>query len=251
MPQPANRHPHAQLIKAVQAQRRTVPGLDDEPTWRALLTAVTGKDSLRRMGAPDFGRVLDELTRRGAPRRQLKVRPTAELAGQVALARALWISLHQLGAVEDPSDDALEAWARRQTKGHTADGAGLPALAWAGPAEMRSIVEGLWAIAGRHGWNKPIAPEIRAFAELREAHGLPPAGPATLAKIKLVMALWQRLVEDGVFRSATFAKLTTWLQTRSIATVQHPYQLDADQAERAAVKLAAWVAEVRAKGAAA
>lgn len=211
---------------------------------------VPGKRSAAQLTRRERGAVLDELRRLGAgkakAKRRLKVHPSADTAGMVAKARAMWISLHQLGAVADPSDQALEAWARRQTKAHTADGSGLAALAWAGPQEMRSIIEGMWAIAGRHGWHKPSSQERQRFGEHRLRMELPTDGPGHQEKITLVIALWDQLKAAGVFRSATFAKLETWLQTRSIASVTHPWHLDADQAERAAGKLAKWLAEVRA-----
>jgi phage gp16-like protein len=250
MAEAARKDPYrAREIAALHAMAKELALTED--SRRDIMERVTGKRSAGDLTPRERQAVLDEFRRLGAgkakARRRLRVQPAPEMAGMVAKARAMWISLHQLGAIADPTDASLEAWAKRQTKAHTADGAGLAALAWAGPAEMRSIIEGLWAIAGRHGWTKPIAPEIESFNRMRDAHGLPPRGSATLAKIKLVLALWDQLVKAGVFRAGTFARLETWLQSRSIAVVVHPYQLDDDQAERAAVKLAKWLAEVRAE----
>jgi phage gp16-like protein len=249
MAEAARKDPYrAREIGALHAMAKELALTED--SRRDVIQRVTGKRSAGDLTPNERKAVLDEFRRLGAgkanPKRGLRVQPSADTAGMVAKARAMWISLHQLGAVTDPSDGALEAWARRQTKGHTADGAGLPALAWAGPQEMRSIIEGMWAIAGRHGWSKPTSPQRQAFAEHRERMQLPAGGPGLLEKITLVVALWDQLIAAGVFRHGTFAKLETWLHSRSIAIVTHPWHLDADQAERAAAKRATWLAEVRA-----
>jgi len=47
-------------IKAVQACRRQVAGLDDDDAWREFLgRAAGGQTSLRAMGYRDLGKVLD------------------------------------------------------------------------------------------------------------------------------------------------------------------------------------------------
>lgn len=73
-------------------------------------------------------------------------------------ARALWISLHQLGVVRDPSDKALEAFARRQL--------GVDKLQWADEGLGYRLVEALKAMAARAGWDQDLAgvkPERQVF----------------------------------------------------------------------------------------
>jgi phage gp16-like protein len=64
-------------------------------------------------------------------------------------ARALWISLHQLGVVRDRSEKALESFARRQLK--------VDRLQWADPAACYRLIEALKAMAERAGWSQDLA----------------------------------------------------------------------------------------------
>lgn len=70
-------------------------------------------------------------------------------------ARALWISLHQLGVVENGSEAALEAFAKRQL--------GVDALQWADQSQAEPLIKGLKAMAERAGWSqKGSLDEIKA-----------------------------------------------------------------------------------------
>lgn len=70
-------------------------------------------------------------------------------------ARALWISLHQLGVVENGSEAALEAFAKRQL--------GVDALQWADQSHAEPLIKGLKAMAERAGWSqKGSLDEIKA-----------------------------------------------------------------------------------------
>lgn len=104
--------PAKDAIKAIQTRRRQVPGLQDEVTWREFLTATAGCNSLRAMTGRQHVQVLDELARRGAGkgegRRKLADDP------QSRKLRALWINLHQAGAVQSGTEKALAAWCGRQ-----------------------------------------------------------------------------------------------------------------------------------------
>ncbi|QRY97277.1 regulatory protein GemA [Sphingomonas paucimobilis] len=64
-------------------------------------------------------------------------------------ARAMWISLHLLKAINDPSDRALEAFGRRQLH--------CDKLQWANQSLVYRLVEALKAIAERHGWDQSVA----------------------------------------------------------------------------------------------
>jgi phage gp16-like protein len=63
-------------------------------------------------------------------------------------ARALWISLHQLGAVRDPSERALEAFGKRQL--------GVDRLQWADQGQGHRLIEALKAMAERAGWSQDL-----------------------------------------------------------------------------------------------
>lgn len=107
------------VIQAIQATRRQVAGLADDETWRAWLAKRPGGvTSLREMEGRQLGAVLDDLHKAGALRR------TADQHGrrryvddqQMKMIRGLWIELHKAGKVRNPSEEALGAFVRRQTR---------------------------------------------------------------------------------------------------------------------------------------
>src|SRR5665213_3087330 len=104
------------LIARVKIAQKEM-GLDD-PTYRAVLQRVTGRNSAADCSEAQLGQVLDEFKAKGwspkvfvsrrdkqAPARALGRRPADTPTARKA--RAMWISLHQLGVVENPSEPAL------------------------------------------------------------------------------------------------------------------------------------------------
>lgn len=61
-------------------------------------------------------------------------------------ARALWISLYHLGAVHNPAEQALEAFACKQL--------GCEKLIWARQSDAYRLIEALKAMAIRNGWRQ-------------------------------------------------------------------------------------------------
>ncbi len=124
-------------------------GLDEE-TYRAILERLTGHRSAKDCTDAQLGRVLDELKAKGwtprpfAGQKSKSVRRADHPAAKKA--RALWISLHQLGAVRDGSEKALEAFARRQLQ--------VEQLQWADAARVYKLIEALKAMAERAGWDQ-------------------------------------------------------------------------------------------------
>ncbi len=89
-------------------------------------------------------------------------------------ARALWISLHQLGAVRNPSDLALEAFAKRQLK--------VEFWRWSDQSMSYRLIEALKAMAKRHGWDPGEGKTTKPIA----------------IKARLTRAILAKLVEAGV-----------------------------------------------------
>jgi len=122
----------------------------DEGAYRAVLERLTGHRSARDCSDGEIGRVLDEFKAKGwKPRAKVlsttrKPRPADHPATRKA--RALWISLAQLGVVRDASESALEAFARRQL--------GVERLQWADQARVYKLIEALKAMAERAGWSQ-------------------------------------------------------------------------------------------------
>jgi phage gp16-like protein len=169
---PARRSASPMLAK-VQIARKEL-GLDED-TYRAVLERLTGQRSAAGLDDRRLGLVLDEFKAKGwkpalvqgakataskSPRRQAASHPVAKKA------RALWISLHKLGVVENSSEQALEAFAFRQL--------GVERLDWAKQREGFRLIEALKAMAERAGWDQSgsldeIKDRLAALMEARRA----------------------------------------------------------------------------------
>lgn len=132
-------------------------GLDD-PTYRVLLERITGQTSAKDCTEAQLGKVLDEMKAKGWKPALKVVARNPGVAAQRGVqasnpvakkARAMWISLHQLGAVRDPSERALEAFGRRQL--------GVEKLQWANQSHGYRLIEALKAMAEREGWSQDVA----------------------------------------------------------------------------------------------
>lgn len=175
------------LVKLIHVARREL-GLD-EPTYRAMLHNVGGAPSTTDLGLPALKRVVEHCKRLGfvvkggvapgrAPRRQ-------DTSLQGSKARALWLFLHHLGAVRDPSEAALAAYCRRI--------AGVDDLHWADAGAMHRLIE------TQKKWARRVLPEPMAalLAELA-AHHPRRAAAATAALqqgdgFEVQVRVWARL----------------------------------------------------------
>jgi len=138
----------ARPILARVAIARKELGLDEE-TYRAILERLTGHRSAKDCTDGDLGRVLDEFKAKGWTPKPFQAKARAARPADhpaAKKARALWISLHQLGVVRDRSDAALESFARRQLK--------VEALQWADKQRIYKLIEALKAMAERAGWRQ-------------------------------------------------------------------------------------------------
>lgn len=161
-------------------------GLSDDD-YRAILVEVTGKRSSADLSFLELGKVLDRFKTRGWT-------PTVKAASDMPAARqrsrsadhpsakkarALWISLGQLGVVRNPSEPALEAMAARQL--------GIERLQWANGAHCYALIEALKGMATRAGWDQAIDDSAR--------NASPDASDLTILKRRLATAQAVRL--DG------------------------------------------------------
>ena len=125
------------LIKLIHVARRELR-MDDD-TYRLLLAGMTGLDgatSTADLSVPNLLRVLEQLKLRG-----FKVRPSNQpkrpLADDVQSKkiRSLWLTLHELGAVRDPSEAALAKFVLGMTR--------VAALQWLTTAQASRVIENL------------------------------------------------------------------------------------------------------------
>jgi phage gp16-like protein len=86
------------LIGAVHAAKKATD-LDEE-TYRAMLARLTGKSSARDLSDFELRQVLDHMNG-GRDRRSFA--PPKTTSPTAKKARALWICLYALGAIDDPS----------------------------------------------------------------------------------------------------------------------------------------------------
>lgn len=133
----------------------------DESAYRAMLLRLTGQESARGLSEQQIGVVLDEMKAKGwkptvvvqggrrAGKTDAASRPRQADHPVARKARALWISLWQLGEVREPSDAALEAFAKRQL--------GCERLQWADQAQGYKLIEALKAWGERAGWPQDLA----------------------------------------------------------------------------------------------
>lgn len=146
------------LIKLIHVARREL-GLDED-TYRTLLRTAGGADSTTLMSVPALKAVVEHAKRAG-----FKVRATAasaarpdrrqDTSGEARKVRALWLFLHHLGAVRDPSERALAAYVKRIAK--------VDDMHWAPGAAMTKLIETLkkWAMRYLPGVIKAMVDQCR------------------------------------------------------------------------------------------
>lgn len=116
----------------------------DEADYRAALVEVTGKKSLTQCSDAQLAKMLEWLASKGFRAVQTSGARATATHPMARKARALWISLYHLNAVENPSEQALEAFAKRQLK--------CEKLVWANQRDAYKLIEALKAWAVRAGW---------------------------------------------------------------------------------------------------
>lgn len=130
----------------------------DEDSRRDVLERVTGRRSSADCTDVQLDLVVAEFKRLGwtaKPARSAAPRPAAATGPKPATspialkARAMWKSLHNLGAVRNGSEPALEAFAKRQL--------GVDRLQWADQSMAYRLIEALKKMAERAGWSQDLA----------------------------------------------------------------------------------------------
>lgn len=131
------------LIAKVHVAKKEMGLTDDD--YRAMLVRVTGNLSSADCDVTELRSMVEEMKSKGFRPKPARGRAPASDHPSARKARALWISLHHLGAIHNPSEQALEAFAKRQLK--------VEKLQWADQAKAYKLIEALKGIAERHGWS--------------------------------------------------------------------------------------------------
>jgi hypothetical protein len=132
------------LIAKIHVAKKEMALVDDD--YRQMLLDVTGRASSADCTVPELTQMVEAMKQKGfRPKSSSKGAADHPFAKK---ARALWISLYHLNAVHNPSEQALEAFARRQLK--------CERMQWANQAQCYKLIEALKAIAERHGWEQRV-----------------------------------------------------------------------------------------------
>ncbi|MGE0773543.1 MAG: regulatory protein GemA [Sphingomonadaceae bacterium] len=207
----AAQHRRSMLAKINIARHQLAMAEDD---YRQILFEATGRASLRECSERQLDQVLARM-------KALGFQPLPRAGGKSAAqhpmakkARALWISLHQLGVVNNPSEKALEAFAHRQL--------GCERLVWARQSDAFRLIEALKAMAARGGWpqsclvtQKPLSPIAlqqglcnAILRKLKEADAIP-------ADWELHDAAWRLCgienLKDGAWTAEDYQRLASAL----------------------------------------
>lgn len=140
----STQHRRAMLAK-INIARHQLGMVEDD--YRQLLHATTGQISLKTCDDRQLAQMIAALKSKG-----FQALPKGQPGGKkgvaqhpVALkARALWISLYQLGVVHNPDEAALEAFAKRQTK--------CEKMVWMNQSQGFALIEALKSMAVKGGW---------------------------------------------------------------------------------------------------
>ena len=143
-----NKMPYVQgknLIKLIHVAKRDL-GMEND-SYRAIIKKVTKNrtDSTKDCTALELERVISHLKKAGFKVRKPKTaqpkeaRPLAT-GGEVSKVRALWLLLHEIGAVKNPSESALNAYVKRVTN--------IEDLSWLNGDQLTILIETLkkWAV---------------------------------------------------------------------------------------------------------
>ena len=132
------------LIRLIHVAKRDL-SMDDD-TYRAILQRIGKKASSADLTIPELEKVLEHLKRSGfkvrSKAKPAQAKPSRPLAqdGESKKIRALWLFLHELGAVKNPSEEALAAYVKRI--------AGVDALQWISGEQAERLIETMkkWAM---------------------------------------------------------------------------------------------------------
>lgn len=157
----------------------------DDDSYRAVLLRETGQISAGACTDAQLEKLIAAFGRLGF--KATPAKPQVGANGKAGFrradhpvarkARAMWISLGYLCAIDNPSERALEAFGQRQL--------GCTTLQWANQAQGDRMIEALKAIGERHGWRQSLA----GVGKVHHVHAL---------KVRLADAILAKLKRTGM-----------------------------------------------------
>lgn len=151
----------ARLIRLIHVARRDLHMEDD--AYRAIVAdKAGGKTSSADCSVVELDKILAHLKAAGFKVRKPKaVKPVEQrrldTSGEASKVRALWLLLHELGAVRNPSEAALAGYVRRM--------AGIDDLHWADGNAILTLIESLkkWAMRFLPQAVRDMVPQVAAL----------------------------------------------------------------------------------------
>lgn len=145
------------LIRVIHVARREL-AMDDD-TYRGILQRVGNAQSAKDLSVSNLQRVLDHMKACG-----FKVRPNRKPSRPLAedpeskKIRAMWLFMHELGVVRDPSERALAAYVKRISH--------VDALQWTNGDQTLAVIESLksWAMRFLPHLVRNLAPTVLALS---------------------------------------------------------------------------------------
>lgn len=136
---PAAHSNRTSMIQLIHVAKRDL-ALDDDAYQAIIQKQANGKTSSGDCTTEELDAILRHMKRSGFRVRHTKPKPSRKLdtSAEASKVRALWLLLHQIGEVRDPSESALASYCKRIAK--------VDDLHWAG-AKIYTLIETLkkWA----------------------------------------------------------------------------------------------------------
>lgn len=141
----SQQHRRAMLAK-IHVARKELAIVEDD--YRQILVDQTGHLSAKDCSDAELAKVLDALKDKGFKPKSRSPRTGQQRADHpmARKARALWLSLYHLGAIRNPDEAALDAFACRQLK--------VERLQWSNQSHGYKLIEALKDMAAREGWSE-------------------------------------------------------------------------------------------------
>lgn len=158
--------PRQRLVRLIHVAKRDLK-MDDD-VYRAILLKIGKTESSSKMTVPELERTLEHMKRCGFKVRSkgksgISSRPLASEAESRKI-RALWLFLHELGIVKNPSEKALATYVKRMTK--------VDDLHWLNSDQTLVMIETLkkWAMRSLPSTVNTLMQEVREDIKSGKLH---------------------------------------------------------------------------------
>lgn len=204
------------LIAVIHVAKKQL-GLTED-IYRDILFATTEKESLKDMNIDDLNKVIKAFEDQGFKKKSNSKRTGSvrrTKSRHVKLIRALWISLYQLGEVKNPSENALNAYAKRMTK--------VDNLHWLPPHKEDSVIASLRDWMKRAGYERPIDDDYLRFAKIHAQN------PEFIKNSESVISAAHVLMAQARIAFKDVEGFHSWIAAQGFVSGVHPYKYSAEE----------------------